>query len=114
IFVITPPALPGGSNFPVEVVLASTQDAPQLLEAAQLLVDEAMKSGLFYFPPMIDLKIDQPQSELVIDREKAAALGLNLAQVGSDLAWALGGNYVNRFNIAGRSYKVIPQLERSE
>jgi multidrug efflux pump len=114
IFAITPPALPGGSNFPVEFVLAATADAPQLLEAAQLLSKKAMESGLFYFPPMIDLKIDQPQSEIVIDREKAAALGLNLAQVGNDLGAALGGNYVNRFNISGRSYKVIPQIERRD
>jgi multidrug efflux pump len=63
---------------------------------------------------MLDLKIDQPQAEVVIDREKVAALGLNLGQVGADLSSALGGNYVNRFNIAGRSYKVIPQIERSE
>jgi multidrug efflux pump len=118
VYALTPPALPGGSNFPVEFVIASTADAPQLLEFAQQLSMKAMTSpeaqGLFYFPPLIDLKIDQPQSEVVIDREKVATLGLNLSQVGADLASALGGNYVNRFNIAGRSYKVIPQIERSE
>jgi multidrug efflux pump len=117
-FALTPPALPGGSNFPIEFVIASTAEAPQLLEFAQQIVMKAMTSpeaqGLFYFPPMLDLKIDQPQAELVIDREKVAALGLNLGQVGADLSSALGGNYVNRFNIAGRSYKVIPQIERSE
>lgn len=117
-FALTPAALPGGSNFPIEFVVASTAEAPQLLEFAQQIVHKAMTSpeaqGLFYFPPMIDLKIDQPQTEVVIDREKVATLGLNLAQVGADLASALGGNYVNRFNIAGRSYKVIPQIERSE
>jgi multidrug efflux pump len=113
-FALTPPALPGGSNFPVEFVITSTADAPQLLDFAQQLSMKAMKSGLFYFPPMIDLKIDQPESQVIIDREKVAALGLNLSQVGADLASALGGNYVNRFNIAGRSYKVIPQIERRD
>jgi multidrug efflux pump len=118
VYALTPPALPGGSNFPVEFVIAGTADAPQLLEFAQQIVMRSMTDpaaqGLFYFPPMVDLKIDQPQSEIVIDREKVASLGLNLAQVGADLASALGGNYVNRFNISGRSYKVIPQIERSE
>ncbi|MBI2510848.1 MAG: efflux RND transporter permease subunit [Opitutae bacterium] len=118
VYALTPPALPGGSNFPVEFVIASTADAPQLLDFARQIVMRTMTDpaakGLFYFPPLVDLKIDQPQSEIVIDREKVAALGLNLAQVGADLASALGGNYVNRFNIAGRSYKVIPQIERSE
>jgi len=114
IFAGLPPALPGGSNFPVEFVITSTADAPQLMEFAQKLQMKAMQSGMFNFPPFIDLKIDQPQSELVIDREKAGALGLSLAQIGADLGSAMGGNYVNRFNISGRSYKVIPQLKRGE
>jgi len=112
VFATTPPALPGGSNFPVEFVIASTADSERLLEFAQKISLKAAQSGMFYYPPQIDLKYDQPQTEVVIDREKVATLGLNLSQVGADLASALGGNFVNRFNIAGRSYKVIPQLER--
>ena len=112
IFATTPSALPGGSNFPVEFVIASTADSQRLLEFAQKISAKAAQSGMFYFPPQIDLKFDQPQAEVVIDRDKVATLGLNLSQVGADLASALGGNYVNRFNIAGRSYKVIPQVER--
>jgi multidrug efflux pump len=69
---------------------------------------------MFAFPPLIDLKIDQPESEIVLDRDKVAELGLNLAQVGQDLSAAVGGNFVNRFSVAGRSYKVIPQLLRVE
>jgi multidrug efflux pump len=69
---------------------------------------------MFAFPPMIDVKIDQPQSELVVDRDKVADLGLNLQQVGADLASMVGGDYVNRFNIGGRSYKVIPQIQRMD
>ena len=61
---------------------------------------------------MIDTKVDQPEVELVIDRDKVAALGLDMQTVGSDLGALVGGNYVNRFDLAGRSYKVIPQLER--
>ncbi len=114
VFAGVPSALPGGSQFPVEFVIASTADATQLLEYAQKLSMRAAQSGFFFFPPLIDLKFDQPQSEVVIDREKVAALGLNLSQVGADLASALGGNFVNRFNIAGRSYKVIPQIQRSD
>ncbi|HEY4247303.1 MAG TPA: efflux RND transporter permease subunit [Lacunisphaera sp.] len=112
VFATTPSALPGGSNFPVEFVIASTADSQRLLEFAQKISMKAAESGMFYFPPQIDLKYDQPQAEVVIDRDKVATLGLNLSQVGADLASALGGNYVNRFNIAGRSYKVIPQIER--
>ena len=54
---------------------------------------------MFAFPPLIDVKIDQPQSEFVIDRDKVAALGLTLGQVGADLGAMVGGNFVNRFDI---------------
>ncbi|MBK8753954.1 MAG: efflux RND transporter permease subunit [Candidatus Competibacteraceae bacterium] len=112
IFPVTPPALPGGGQFPVEFIIASTADSREILAIAQQIQLKAISSGLFAFPPLIDVKFDQPQSEVVIDRDKVAALGLNLQQVGSDLAAAMGGNFINRFNIAGRSYKVIPQVER--
>ncbi len=114
VFASQPPALPGGSNFPVEFIIASTAEPAEMLKFAEQLQQKAMASGAFYFPPMIDLKYDQPQSEIVIDHQKVAALGLNNAQVGRDLGAALGGNYVNRFNIEGRAYKVIPQIERVE
>ena len=113
-FPVTPPALPGGGQFPVEFVLASTAEPEQILSFAKQIQFAAMKSGMFAFPPLIDVKIDQPQSELVIDRDKVADLGLNLQQVGADLASMVGGNYVNRFNIGGRSYKVIPQIQRMD
>ncbi len=112
VFAISPPALPGGGQFPVEFVLASTAEPEQILELAQQIQGKAMQSRMFAFPPIIDVKIDQPQSEIVIDRDKAADLGLNLQQIGVDIGSMLGGNYVNRFNIAGRSYKVIPQIQR--
>ncbi|MBI5074829.1 MAG: efflux RND transporter permease subunit [Nitrospirae bacterium] len=112
IFPLTPPALPGGGQFPVEFILASTAETGQILDFARQLQMKAMQSNMFAFPPVIDVKIDQPQSEFVIDRDKVAALGLNLAQIGTDLGGMVGGGFVNRFDIAGRSYKVIPQIQR--
>jgi multidrug efflux pump len=111
-FPVTPPALPGGGQFPVEFILASTAETGQILEFAQKLQQKATQSGLFAFPPLIDVKIDQPQAEFVIDRDKVAALGLSLEQVGADLGGMVSGDFVNRFDIAGRSYKVIPQIQR--
>ncbi len=111
-FPVTPPALPGGGQFPVEFVIASTAETEQVLALVQQLQLKAMQSGMFAFPPIIDVKIDQPQTEFVIDRDKVADLGLNLEQVGADIGSMVGGNFVNRFDIAGRSYKVIPQIER--
>ncbi len=112
IFPVTPPALPGGGDFPVEVILASTAGTDQIIGFARELQMKAMQSGMFLFPPLIDVKIDQPQTEFVIDKDKVAALGLNLSQVGADLGGMVGGDFVNRFDISGRSYKVIPQIQR--
>ncbi|RJR52978.1 MAG: multidrug efflux protein [Desulfobacteraceae bacterium] len=111
---IMPQALPGGGQFPVELVIASIAEEEEILEFAREIQLKAVQSGMFAFPPIIDVKIDQPQSEVVIDRDKTASLGLNLEQVGADLASMIGGNYVNRFDIAGRSYKVIPQIRRAD
>ena len=111
-FPVTPPPLPGGGQFPVEFILASTAEPREILDLAQKIQMKAMTSGMFAFPPIIDLKIDQPQAELAIDRDQVADLGLNLQQVGMDVGSMLGGSFVNRFDIAGRSYKVIPQVQR--
>ena len=112
-FMVTPPPLPtGGENFPVNLILSSTAEPEQILAFAQALQQKCATNGMFAFPPQIDTKVDQPEVELVIDRDKVAALGLDLQTVGSDLGALVGGNYVNRFDLAGRSYKVIPQIER--
>ncbi len=111
-FPVTPAALPGGGDFPVEFLIASTAEPEQILEIAQTLQRKAMESGMFAFPPIIDTKIDQPRTEILLDRDKIASLGLDLRQIGEDLSAMLGGNFVNRFNIDGRSYKVIPQIQR--
>jgi multidrug efflux pump len=112
-FPVLPPALPGGGQFPVEFVVASTAEPTEILQFVKELQQKAATSGLFAFPPLIDVKIDQPESQITFDRDKVAELGLSLQAVGQELGSAVGGNYVNRFSIAGRSYKVIPQLERS-
>ncbi|HTU61617.1 MAG TPA: efflux RND transporter permease subunit, partial [Polyangiales bacterium] len=107
-----PPALPGGGNFPIELVMSSTARHSEILRYASMLQTAAMKSG--NFPLLqIDTKIDQPQAAINLDRDKVAAMGLNMSQVGADLAAAIGGNFVNRFSIDGRSYKVIAQLKRN-
>jgi multidrug efflux pump len=113
-FPVTPPALPGGGQFPVEFVIASTAEPEVILGFAQQIQLRAIRSGMFAFPPIIDTKIDKAQSEIVFDRDRVADLGLTMQQVGADVGTLLGGGFVNRFNIEGRSYRVIPQALRSE
>jgi multidrug efflux pump len=110
---LVPPSLPGSQGFPVDVAIVSTAEPAQLAELAQGLVDKAMQSGMFMFADT-DLKFDQPQARVVFNRDKLRAQGVDLAQAGRDLSTLLGGNYVNRFSIQGRSYKVIPLIRRAD
>jgi multidrug efflux pump len=110
---LTPPPLPGGGNFPVEFVITSAMEPRQLDAFAKQLVAKAFESGMFIFADS-DLKFDQPQAEVVFDRDKLRSQGVDLTQAGQDLSTMLGGDYVNRFSIQGRSYKVIPQIKRAE
>jgi len=110
---LTPPPLPGGGNFPVDFVIASAAEPRQVSQFAEKLVQKAMASGLFIYADT-DVKFDQPQTEVVFDRDKLRSQGVDLSQAGQDLSTMLGGNYVNRFSIQGRSYKVIPQVQRVE
>jgi len=103
------PALPGSQGLPVQFVINTTEPFANLNEVAQAVLEKARASGKFFFVDG-DLKIDKPQSQLVVDRDLIANLGLTEADVGSALSGALGGNYVNYFSISGRSYKVIPQV----
>jgi multidrug efflux pump len=109
---MTPAPLPGGGDFPVDLVIASTAEPERLIEFANQLVGKAFASGLFIFADA-DLKFDQPQVEVVFNRDKVRSQGVDLSAAGRDLSTLLGGDYVNRFSIQGRSYKVIPQIKRS-
>ncbi|PKU23548.1 efflux RND transporter permease subunit [Telmatospirillum siberiense] len=106
-----PPPLPGSNGLPVQFVISTTQPYGQLYGIAQKFLQEAVTSGRFIFLDS-DLKIDQPQATVDIDRDKAAQLGLKMSDVGGAMAAMLGGGYVNYFSLDGRSYKVIPQVQQ--
>src|SRR6185437_11247087 len=88
-----------------------TDPYERLYTVSQAFLEEAQKSGMFIFLDS-DLKFDNPQSDIIIDRDKTAQLGLKMSDVGSSLSAMLGGGYVNYFSMSGRSYKVIPQVQQ--
>ena len=106
------PSLPGAQGFPIQFVIGTTNSFSQLNEVSQKFMGDAMKTGMFMFLDS-DLKYDQPQGTIVIDRDKAAQMGLQMSDVGGAMAWMLGGGYVNYFSMEGRSYKVMPQVEQN-
>ncbi|MEB0139322.1 MULTISPECIES: efflux RND transporter permease subunit [unclassified Undibacterium] len=107
------PALPGSSGLPVQFLITTTEPFENLNAIAQQVMDKARASGKFYFMD-VDLKLDKPQATLEVDRDKITALGMTQQDVGQALGAALGGGYVNYFSIAGRSYKVIPQVQQTD
>jgi multidrug efflux pump len=112
-FVFNLPPLPGGpGGLPVQMVINSTNDFRQVYQEMDKLKAAARKSGLFIVSDS-DLDFNQPVVRVMIDRNKANDLGLTMASIGNTLAVALGGNYINRFNLEGRSYQVIPQVPRN-
>src|SRR5579862_1452124 len=113
IFVFALPPLPGAQGAPIQVVINTTEPFQNLNEVTQALLKKAQDSGKFWFIDA-DLKIDKPQSTVVVDRDLISTLGLTQQDVGSALGAALGGGYVNYFSIAGRSYKVIPQVLQAD
>jgi multidrug efflux pump len=104
------PPLPGSQGLPVQFVIKTTDSFNRLDEAAQKFLKAAIDSGMFIFLDT-DLKIDNPESVVEIDRDKAAQLGLKMSDVGSAMTAMLGGGYVNYFSLDQRSYKVIPQVQ---
>jgi multidrug efflux pump len=103
------PPLPTPGQYDVELVVQSDASIEELLASAGAIVGAGWQSGKFLYVDT-DLKIDLPQAQVVLDRERIADLGLDLASVGRELGTLLGGAYVNRFNYFERSYKVIPQV----
>jgi multidrug efflux pump len=112
IAVFQPPSLPGAFGLPIQFAITTTEPATRLNEVSQEFLTTAVKSGMFMFIDT-DLRFDLPQSVIEIDRDKTAQIGLTMNQVGTALGSLLGGNYVNYFSMDTRSYKVIPQVERS-
>lgn len=111
-FAMIPPPLPGGGGgTPVQFVIKTTNDFQSLFDIANKVTDKARKSGLFIYLDN-SLKFNQPEVELLINRSKASEMGLDMQAIGGSLTSALSGNYVNYFNLQGRSYQVIPQLGR--
>jgi len=110
-FVAQPPPLPSTFGAPVQFVISTTESFDRLNEVVQGFMTEVRTSGRFFFADT-DLKIDRPQVTVDIDRDKAAVLGLSMADVGNALSAMLGGGYVNYFAMEGRSYRVMAQADQ--
>ena len=115
VFAAIPPALPsaGGGGGAPEFIIGGVGSLPQLQELADAILAKAYASKRFFYVDK-DMKIDKPRVEVVIDRDKAAALGIDMRTLSADMSAMLSGGYANRFAMQNRSYRVIPQVQRTD
>jgi multidrug efflux pump len=111
--VFQPASLPGPRGLGVQFAVLTTDSFEKLNEVVQRIMEEATASHLFMYMDS-DLKFDQPQVRVVLDRDKIASYGLTMSDVGGAMSSMLGGGYVNYFSLSGRAYQVVPQVERPE
>ncbi|HEB55864.1 MAG TPA: multidrug efflux protein [Gammaproteobacteria bacterium] len=110
----TPPPLPGSAGlFPIDFVITSDGSFETLEQIAQEVLTRARRSGKFMFIQK-NLKIDQPQYEIRIDRKLAADLGIDMRKIAGNLQTLLSGAYINRFTRNGYAYQVIPQVPMNQ
>ena len=109
---ILPASLPTAGQFEIEMVVKSSAPYSEMKGYADQLVGAAFASGKFLFADT-DLKIDLPQVELQLDRQKIADLGMNITDVSSQLSILLSSNFVNRFDANGKAYRVIPMVDNN-
>lgn len=106
------PSLPGsGGGLPFQFVLTTGEDYEQLNSVADEMLGKAMASGNFMFLQK-SIEFDRPVIRVKVDRDRVADLGLSMQDVAQTMSSMLGGGYINRFNMEGRSYQVIPQVDR--
>ncbi len=113
-FAFNPPSLPGASgNTPIEFILKTQDGYDQLYGTVQQVLEKARESGKFYFIKS-DFNFSKPEIRVTIDRERAESMGISMRDIGQTLGAILAEGYVSRFNLAGRSYKIIPQARRDQ
>ncbi len=108
-----PASLPASQGYPIQFVVESSAPVEALASVSDRMLVQARRSGLFSFIDK-DLKIDQPQTTIELDRNRIAELGLDVATVGNNLNWLLGGNFINYFSVQQRSYRVLPMVVRDQ
>lgn len=113
-FAFNPPSLPGASgNTAVEFILKTQQSYDQLYGVVQQILAKARETGQFYFIKS-DFNFSKPEIRVTVNRERAQSMGISMREIGQTLGAILAEGYVSRFNLAGRSYKIIPQARQAD
>jgi len=114
-FAFNPPSLPGASgNTPVELIIKTQEGYDKLYGVVQQVLAKARAMPDKFHFIKSDFNFSKPEIKVKIDRERAQAMGVSMRDIGQTLGVILAEGYVSRFNLAGRSYKIIPQARREQ
>ncbi len=106
------PELPGASSgLPIQFVITTPNNFESLYQVASEILTAAQGSGRFVYSEL-DLQYDSATMKIKIDKDKAGAYGITMQDIGITLGTMMSDGYVNRIDLDGRSYEVIPQVER--
>ncbi|MDO6501142.1 multidrug efflux RND transporter permease subunit [Photobacterium sanguinicancri] len=106
------PELPGaGSGLPIQFVITTPNHFESLFQVATDILSDVKTNPMFVYSDL-DLNYDSATMKINIDKDKAGAYGVTMQDIGMTLSTMMADGYVNRIDLNGRSYEVIPQVER--
>ncbi|PSW05017.1 multidrug efflux RND transporter permease subunit [Photobacterium lipolyticum] len=106
------PELPGaGSGLPIQFVITTPNSFESLFQVTMDILADVKTSPMFVYSDL-DLNYDSATMKINIDKDKAGAYGVTMQDIGITLSTMMADGYVNRIDLNGRSYEVIPQVER--
>ncbi|ODN72371.1 Efflux pump membrane transporter BepE [Methylobrevis pamukkalensis] len=109
-FVFAPPTLPGsGGGLPVQYVVQSTNAPERVFEIAEEIKQKAQASGKFIIVQN-SVSFEAPKVRVLIDRDRAASLGVAVSEIGTTLNLLVGGGSISKFDRDSRSYDIITQV----
>ncbi len=113
-FVFAPPSLPGGGDgLPIQYVLRTINDPSQAYEIGEQVKQKAMASGKFIVVQN-SMSFQKPRARVIVDRDRAAALGVPVSDIGTTLGALVGGASISKFDRDNRSYDVISQVRQED
>ena len=113
-FAFAPPSLPGGGDgLPIQYVLRTIGDSSQAYEVAEQIRQRAMKSGKFIVVQN-SISYETPRARITVDRDRAAALGVPVSEIGTTLGALVGGAPISKFDRDSRSYDVVSQVRQED
>ncbi|MFP2769179.1 multidrug efflux RND transporter permease subunit [Oceanisphaera sp. KMM 10153] len=108
------PELPGASSgLPVQYVLTTPNSFESLYAVAAEMLGKVSQSPLFVYSEL-DLAFDSGTMKIKVNRDKAGAYGVTMQDIAITLSTMMSDGYVNRVDLDGRSYEVIPQVFRKD